>query len=1804
MSDSYDQELDRLSKLVAEAADPVETAIKTEPKLSPEPEKRDEVVEVKSQEGSSKGTSRDGSDSGEESEPEYRKARRLGALRVTRKATGSLPPESKTLLQETTEVVDEEGTKVKPRAKPGHTFALVPDCASCGSDVVLRPYKRLMLLHPYLKTAMCRSCHDFYHSDVFAHDEEGSLVYCIWCGEGGELIYCEKCEKPYCSDCIKRNFGRKKRDEILAESNWECFICVPGPLDEAQKVGELIVKYQNCCIKDPLLVEKYEHEVPKSETKRTDYETAVSNRIRSRNTTKLLTPSQQEEESKKSSSSSEEEEEMEVTEVKSEEEEEKSSESGSEFDVHEERASSKPAKKKKNGEVSSDNDDSDDDAFLENLRKKTTDRTERTTTNGVKGGKGGEKKKDALKDDSDDSLFDTGNPNIKPTKVRGMLEDSDAAPYESDDADNETVQKYRNKLATFKPVDSPEEKESEHSNFSDDSMTSQEPGEDDPDSEGPSSESSGMLSEEDGEKEKEKENGEEKDGEKAESKKKTDVEKVDKKVEENGKDKPKKRGRPRKKKNGTDGEEVEEGEEKKQNGKTKKRKRRKRKATTATETDSEDENADGKKRKRRKQQKGKRKKIRKILGQNQLTSETQKAQEAEDERRQKLKEKLLPSEQGKILNFILEDMRTDKTRGKEPSLEDEEKGRVIEVHKHLKKRLKPHQLDGIQFMYDCCIESKEKVQNGSEGSGCILAHCMGLGKTFQVITFVTTILNYHYIFGFKRALVVCPLNTVRNWSAEFDKWLKDMDDAPSVFILTDNIVNNDKRAEVIEDWYETSGVLIIGYSMFRLLSMGTNQRKKHLKETFRKCLLDPGPDIVICDEGHMIKNEKTGIAKALHSLKTKRRIILTGTPLQNNLLEYHCMVNFVKPNLLGTVKEFRNMYDNPIVNGQCVDASEFDIKLMKERSHILFEHLSGCVQRRDYIVLKEFLPEKYEYVLSIKLSDLQVKLYQKFLDQAKNGKAPMTRLFECYQVLKKVWTHPWLLEIDALKNEKDSIEDFITDRETSEESWEPSSEDSDFGARKKKKKKGKKEEDEVKEEKKDEDEIQIISDIPAAQADAAAAAPTLDANWFKGEMNEKDEKMLEHSGKLLVTLEILDKASQKGDKVLLFSQSLLALDFLETSINRVGWTKGQDYYRMDGSTKTAHRSMFCKKFNDKSNKRCRLFLISTKAGGLGINLVSANRIILFDMSWNPSDDTQSLFRAYRYGQAKNVYVYRLVARGTMEEKIYDRQVYKESLSSRVVDEKQINRYFTANDLQELFRFDPDAQTCTTSVLANHNPPADDVLASILVDLDPPLVLEYHEHDSLLEHRPEQQLTEEERKAAWENFKRDKERKHVVHAPMGASTSVFQRLKAHTQAYQGPIITPLYSNEQELILGGFTPDQIVSIQAQLQPVVQAGKLQVKPLGDGKLHILGLAPDQQQVFINSIKEQQAQQIHQAQLARMLPTQHLLSQVPELLVRDVRIISDRNSRRCKGIAYIEFFDEDAVQPALKLSGTKIMGIPIQVQHTQAEKNRAAMLASMAKEQGPTRLYVGGLHCNITEQMLKAIFDPFGYIDSLQLMIDPETNRSRGYGFVQYRDPESARRAKEQLNGFELAGKPIKVGEVTEKLDNSLSMQTSVLDDEDTDRGGIEMNANARVQLMQKLASDSDNPYLNPISATFDEFVRGVIAGFVPGSNHWKPAAEYCTPCGMNYAYIIKSEEYTCEFDHFLRAIGHKSEDRVDKRVNFNPVRAPKDRTDVYKFYASVSDDLLDSLYNYSKSDCEIFQYDCKELIETMKLQKQSQT
>ncbi|XP_012880907.1 PREDICTED: probable RNA-binding protein 23 isoform X1 [Dipodomys ordii] len=186
----------------------------------------------------------------------------------------------------------------------------------------------------------------------------------------------------------------------------------------------------------------------------------------------------------------------------------------------------------------------------------------------------------------------------------------------------------------------------------------------------------------------------------------------------------------------------------------------------------------------------------------------------------------------------------------------------------------------------------------------------------------------------------------------------------------------------------------------------------------------------------------------------------------------------------------------------------------------------------------------------------------------------------------------------------------------------------------------------------------------------------------------------------------------------------------------------------------------------------------------------------------------------------------------------------------------------------------------------------------------------------------------------------------------------------------------------------------------------------------------------------------------------------------VRDVRIISDRNSRRSKGIAYVEFCEIQSVPLAIGLTGQRLLGVPIIVQASQAEKNRLAAMANNLQKGsgGPMRLYVGSLHFNITEDMLRGIFEPFGKIDNIVLMKDSDTGRSKGYGFISFSDSECARRALEQLNGFELAGRPMRVGHVTERLDGGTDI-TFPDGDQELDLG----SAGGHLQLMAKLAEGS---------------------------------------------------------------------------------------------------------------------------------------
>ncbi|XP_062560199.1 transcriptional regulator ATRX homolog isoform X1 [Armigeres subalbatus] len=884
------------------------------------------------------------------------------------------------------------------------------------------------------------------------------------------------------------------------------------------------------------------------------------------------------------------------------------------------------------------------------------------------------------------------------------------------------------------------------------------------------------------------------------------------------------RGRPRRKQS-SDDDEAEE-EDKSGSGsddfeEEKSQPKKKRSRIKKNSSSSSDEDGTKKKSKRAKKNsdsededdsptKG-RKNIRKLLKKSALEQTTKEAEQEEKERKQRI------AERQKLYNQVYDEKPEEVKEIKQLVLDFDEKTKepLLEVDQKLVKKLKPHQANGIKFMFDACFESLERARD-NKGSGCILAHCMGLGKTLQVVTLSHTLLANSDATGVERILVVCPLSTVLNWVNEFRIWMKHVKKGTEVEVYEiSKYKNNVVRANQLMEWHNEGGVMVLGYDMFRNLSNQTTGRiRKKVRESLQTSLIDPGPEMIICDEGHLLKNEKTSLSKAVNRIKTLRRVVLTGTPIQNNMKEYYCMVQFVKPKLLGTYNEYMNRFVNPITNGQYTDSTPYDIQLMRKRAHVLHKLLDGCVQRRDYAVLAPFLPPKLEFVVSIKLTPLQCTLYKYYMEtQARKQNNEESKrasvLFSDFQNLQRIWTHPRVLRYnsdryeymqqkkrDMMSDDEESLgsmKDFLDDEESEAEdtpsdsesdSSANSSDDSDASHKKKKSKK--------KKDKKSSSSSSAAAalrrtrnnpdveeeDLPEVQ-EQKNENPT---EWWMSMVPEEELDNLEHSGKLQVLFEILKECEAIGDKLLVFSQSLYSLDVIEHFLALVddntqkdeserdieldkyqgSWTLGLDYFRLDGSTAIESRNASCKVFNDDSNHRARLFLISTRAGGLGINLVAANRVVIFDVSWNPSHDIQSIFRVYRFGQTKPCYIYRFLAMGTMEEKIYERQVTKQAISKRVIDEQQIDRHYKENDLQELYRYDniePEEDRPMPNL------PKDRLFAEMLKKFDK-LLYKYHEHDSLLENKEEETLNEEERKAAWEEFEQEKNRPPVPNYGMG------------------------------------------------------------------------------------------------------------------------------------------------------------------------------------------------------------------------------------------------------------------------------------------------------------------------------------------------------------------------------------------------------------------------------------------------------
>jgi RAD54-like protein 2 len=431
-----------------------------------------------------------------------------------------------------------------------------------------------------------------------------------------------------------------------------------------------------------------------------------------------------------------------------------------------------------------------------------------------------------------------------------------------------------------------------------------------------------------------------------------------------------------------------------------------------------------------------------------------------------------------------------------------------------------------------------------------------------------------------------------------------------------------------------------------------------------ECLLNPC--LVVCDEGHRIKNSSANIAKALQQIQTKRRVVLTGYPLQNNLIEYWCMVNFVRPNYLGTKSEFSNMFERPIMNGQCNDSTPEDIKLMRYRAHVLHSLLEGFVQRRGHDVFLNSLPRKQEFVILVKLSQIQKELYLAFME-AIGAMNPSERInpLRTFAICCKIWNHPDVLykynlnkdtdlDLDIpeiqINNTANTIQKSKSVRGSSSKTSVNSpqylttanggviQEDSGFNP------------------------------FASSFSDARLNRALIEADWANQVLETLTPGMLENGAKIMLSFSLIEESVLAGDKILLFSQSLLSLNLIEDYLStkcvpntNKHWKKYTNYFRLDGSTTGTERERLIKDFN-KSNNGVWLFLLSTRAGCLGINLIGANRVIVLDASWNPCHDAQAVCRVYRYGQKKNCFIYRLIADHTMEKKIYDRQISKQAMS--------------------------------------------------------------------------------------------------------------------------------------------------------------------------------------------------------------------------------------------------------------------------------------------------------------------------------------------------------------------------------------------------------------------------------------------------------------------------------------------------------------------------------------------------------------
>ena len=490
-------------------------------------------------------------------------------------------------------------------------------------------------------------------------------------------------------------------------------------------------------------------------------------------------------------------------------------------------------------------------------------------------------------------------------------------------------------------------------------------------------------------------------------------------------------------------------------------------------------------------------------------------------------------------------------------------------------KLTNYQLDGLNWI----ISLYERGLNG------ILADEMGLGKTIQSIAFLAYLKQFQKKNGY--FLVVVPKSTMPNWSRECKLW------CPRLNVVVLNPVK-EEREETLE---------LIGQHKFEVV-ITSYEGVNICINKLRKIKWE----VLIIDEAHRIKNENALLSKNVRLFQSKFRLLVTGTPLQNNLHELWSLLNFLLPDIFSSSSDFDEWFN---MSGDNKDNKklEGDVELMEDTEdknaeivQQLHKILKPFLLRRTKSEVEKTLPPKKEIHIKVGLTELQKDIYKNLLTRSLLQTESKTIYKNIIMQLRKACNHPYLFE---------GIE----------------------------------------------------------------------------KPNPPPNHLVIYSSKMRILDKLCNKLYGKS-QILIFSQMTRMLDILEDYCNE----RRYEYCRIDGETSLEARERMISEFTQKNSTKF-IFLLSTRAGGLGLNLMTSDTVILYDSDWNPQVDLQAMDRVHRIGQTKPVLIYRLLCENTIEEKILERQAMRLKLDSLVIQQGRVlkvGEHFTKDQMKEMIQYGADA----------------------------------------------------------------------------------------------------------------------------------------------------------------------------------------------------------------------------------------------------------------------------------------------------------------------------------------------------------------------------------------------------------------------------------------------------------------------------------------------------------------------------------